>query len=227
MRARSALKTDLERLFSVVRDHLGLRVRGVHARFLRKAYVGRASVERCNARCCLGGTTVSEHERDRALQHADIVSQAMTSRARGDRSRWFGRRLSRDPDFVAGRSTFTRVIDGACVFLRDDGGCALHVAGEAHLGHPYALKPAVCLLWPLAVSKGRLETGFGYLTHRRQCCAPVRRGGRRTILEVIGSQACRICEMDQAALTRGGAPEDPALQQPDFTFLSARRHSCL
>ena len=204
MRARSALKDDLEKLFGVVRDHLGLRVRGVHARFLRKAYVRLASVERCNARCCLGGTTVSEVERDRVLRHAGIVSEEMTSRARDDSSRWFGKRLSKDPDFVVGRSTFTRVIDGACVFLRDDGGCALHVAGERHLGHAYALKPSVCLLWPLAVNKGRLEVGFGHLTHRRACCAPVRHGGRRTILEVVGSHAEKICEMERSGLSRGG-----------------------
>lgn len=204
MRPKSALQADLEKLFGVVRDHLGLTVRRVHARFLRKAYVRLASVERCDASCCLGGTSVCETERDRILRHARIVSEAMTSRARGDSSRWFGKRLSKDPDFVSGRSTFTRVLDGACVFLRDDGGCALHIAGERHLGHPYALKPSVCLLWPLAVSKGNLEVGFAYLTRRRACCAPVRRGGRRTILEVIGLHADRICEMQRSGLSRGG-----------------------
>ncbi len=215
MRPKSALPADLERLFSVVRDHLGLRVRSVHARFLRKAYVRLASVQRCNARCCLGGTSVCETERDRVLRHARIVSESMTSRARGDASRWFGRRLSKDPDYASGRSTFTRVLDGACVFLRDDGGCALHVAGERHLGHPYALKPSVCLLWPLAVNKGNLEPGFGHLTRRRACCAPVRHGGRLTLLEVVGPQAEKICEMERPGLSRGGARTDGATPRED------------
>ncbi|HEU5182142.1 MAG TPA: hypothetical protein VFW45_15255 [Candidatus Polarisedimenticolia bacterium] len=215
MRPKTALPSDLEKLFGIVRDHLGLRVKGIHARFLRKAYVRRASVERCNARCCLGGTTVCETERDRVLSHARIVSEAMTSRARGDSARWFGLRLSKDPDFASGRSTFTRVLDGACVFLRDDGGCALHVAGERHLGHPYALKPSVCLLWPLAVNKGKLEVGFANLTHRRACCAPVRRGGRRTILEVVGSHAERICEMEQIGLSRGGTRDESPSPRED------------
>jgi hypothetical protein len=214
MSKKPAYKDEMERLWTTVRDHLGLRVSRVHARFLRKAFMRGASVEKCNARCCLGGTSVSDRERDRVLRHAGIVSEAMTSRARGDRSRWFGRRLVKDPDFVSGRSTFTRVIDGACVFLRDDGGCALHAAGERHLGHPYALKPSVCLLWPMAVNRGALDVGFGYLTHRRECCASLRRGGRRNILEVAGSQACMICEMQRPGLSRGGDPMRPRSRSP-------------
>jgi hypothetical protein len=198
------MKASLARLFRVVRDHLGFRVHDIHPKVTQKVYIRGASVRRCDAGCCLGGTTVSLEERDRVLAHAGIVRDSMTSRARDDSSRWFGKRIPRDPDFAAGRSTFTRVLDGACVFLRGDGLCALQVAGEDHLGHPYALKPSVCLLWPLAVNRGRLEVGYGYLTRRRECCAPVRRGGCRSILEVIGPHSDRICEMEHPKLSRGG-----------------------
>jgi Fe-S-cluster containining protein len=203
------MKAGLARLFRVVRDHLGFRVDGIHPKVARKVYVRGASVRRCDASCCLGGTTVSLEERDRILVHARIVREAMTSRARDDSSRWFGKCVTRDPDFAGGRSTITRVLDGACVFLREDGLCALQVAGERRLEHPYSLKPSVCLLWPLAVNKGKLEVGYGYLTGRRECCAPVREGGCRSILEVIGPHAERICEMEDPKLSRGGCGGTP------------------
>ena len=56
------------------------------------------------------------------------------------------------------------MLDGACVFLRDDRLCALHVAGEKELGTPFKLKPAICLLWPLCVVDGELDVGYASFT---------------------------------------------------------------
>src|SRR5262245_39665550 len=126
----SSTSSKLTRLYRVIRDHLGLNVAGIHARVTRPLYAGRASVRPCDGSCCRGGTTVSLDERDAVLRHAGIVSEAMTGRARGRPDRWFERRVERDTDFTCGRTTNTRVMDGACVFYRDDGLCALQVASR-------------------------------------------------------------------------------------------------
>lgn len=200
------MKGRLERIFAVARDHMGLNLRRCHPRVERRQYARGASVLRCNGRCCLGGTTVSVAERDRILAHAGVVAKAMTSRSREDSSRWFGKRITRDEDFTVGRATFTRVRDGACVFYRSDSLCALQVAGEKSLRDPYFLKPSVCILWPLAVRDGALEPGFGWLTRRRECCAPMRRGGRRTLLEVISPCEKALRRMALPRNSRGGGP---------------------
>ena len=196
----------LSRIVRVARDHLGLNMRRIHPRLTRKIYARGASVLRCDGRCCRGGTSVSVGERDAVLSHEAIVREAMTSRARHDSTRWFGKRVTRDADFTLGRATFTRVRGGACVFYRTDGLCALQVASEKHLGDPYRLKPAVCILWPLAVSKGALEPGFGWLTRRRECCAPLREGGKRTPLEVFAPCEKSLCRMARPENSRGGGP---------------------
>ena len=91
------------------------------------------------------------------------------------------------------------MLDGACVFLRDDRLCALHVAGEKELGTPFKLKPAICLLWPLCVVDGELDVGYASFTRRKECCAPVR-DGARTIYDVIGP--------DDASIRHDGAARE-------------------
>ncbi len=195
--------STLTRLFAVIRDHLGLNVSCVGPRVHRKLFIGRASVRNCNGRCCRGGTTVSLKERDRILTNAVIVREAMTSSARNDPARWFSRRTTKDLDFTCGRSTSTRVAAGACVFYREDGRCALQVAGADRLGSPYALKPAICLLWPLAVEDRALDVGYAWFTRRRECCAPVRKG-ERTILQLIVPDEQLLAGMSRKEHSRGG-----------------------
>ncbi len=193
------------RLYGVIRDHLGLNVSWIDRRVTRRIFQGRASVRRCNGRCCARGATVSLAERDRILARAGIVAGAMTSRARVDPRRWFGARTARDEDFTAGRTTQTRVLGGSCVFYRRDGLCALQVAGREGLGAPYALKPAICVLWPLCVQDRALQVGYAWFTRRRECCAGVRRG-RRTILQVIAPDRELIAQLARPDWSRGGGP---------------------
>ena len=199
------MAATLTRLFAVIRDHLGLNVAGIDPRVTRRMFVKDASVRQCNGACCRGGTTASLDERDRILANAGVVGEAMTSRARRAPARWFDRKVERDEDFTAGRTTNTRVVDGACVFYRTDGLCALQVAGEKALGSPYALKPAVCLLWPLCVQDRELDVGYAWFTRRRECCSPVRKGDR-TILEVIVPDERLIRSMARPENSRGGGP---------------------
>ena len=129
----------------------------------------------------------------------------MTSPVRRRPERWFNKRVTVDDDFTAGRTMTTAVVAGYCVFYRKDGLCALQVAGEQRLSNPYALKPAVCLLWPLCVHNKTIDIGVAGFTHRRACCAP-RREGRQTILEVMGPDESLIRLMSRKERSRGGGP---------------------
>lgn len=196
----------MERLFAVIRDHFGMNVRWAHARLARRVFRRSASVRRCDGSCCRRGTIASLDERDRILSSAAIVSDHMTSRARHSPRRWFGRRVTRDDDFSSGYTVHTRVEAGACVFYRRDGLCALQVAGETQLGSAFALKPALCILWPLCVQDQTLDVGYAWFTRRRECCAPVR-NGERTILDVIRRDEHQLRMMALPRNSRGaGAP---------------------
>ena len=202
------MPSGFAKLFSVIRDHLGLNVEIADKRLFRKVFVKGASVRRCDGSCCRAGTTVTLPERDKILAHADLVKSSMTSRARRDASLWFDKRTTRDADFTAGRTTSTRVKDGACVFYRDDGLCALQVASEKGLSSPFALKPSVCLLWPLCVQDRKLQVGYAWFTRRRECCAPVV-SGHKSILQVMVPDEKLIKAMGRQSHSRGGGPPRP------------------
>ncbi len=196
------------RLFTTIRDHLGMHVKKLHARMTRKVYQAGATVRNCDGSCCLKGSVASVDEYERIMAHKKLIAPYMTSRARNKPDRWFEARVKKDPDYLCGKAVATRVLDGQCVFLRDDRLCALHVAGEKELGTPFKLKPAICLLWPLCVVDGELDVGYASFTGRKQCCAPVREGAR-TIYDVIGPDDGSIRMMAKAENTRGGSGEMP------------------
>ncbi len=194
-----------DRLFTVLKRHLGLNVLRIHPRVTRKLYEPRASVRNCDGSCCGHGTTLTVRERDAILARRATVTEFMTSRLRRRPERWFSKRVSVDDDFTAGRTLTTSVVDGRCVFYRKDRLCALQVAGQEKLSNPYALKPAVCLLWPLCVHNKTIDIGVASFTNRRACCAP-RREGRQTILQVMGPDESLIRGMSRKGRSRGGGP---------------------
>jgi hypothetical protein len=198
-----------DRLFGVVRKHLGLNVLKIHPRVRQRLYQPRATVRNCDGSCCSHGTTVSIRERDAIMARRATVAAFMTSRARRRPERWFGKRVSVDDDFTAGRTLTTSVVDGRCVFYRKDGLCALQVAGQKKLANPYALKPSVCLLWPLCVYSKTIDIGVASFTNHPACCAP-RRAGSRTVLDVIGPDESLIRTMSRKGRSRGGGPPPKA-----------------
>ncbi len=200
------MTATFNRLYKVIRGHLGFDVSRISPRVKKKIYVERANLRNCNGHCCRGGTTASVAERDRILAHEKIVREAMTSKSRDDASSWFCRRVMVDDDFTAGKAVYTRVRDGACVFYRKtDGLCALQVASGAHLRTPYALKPSVCLLWPMSVRDHTIEPGYADFTRRKDCCAPVR-DGKKTLLKIIVPDEKLILQMSRRRYSRGGGP---------------------
>jgi len=170
-----------------VRERLGLDARSVASRVTSAAF-GDASLARCDATCCKGGVALSTVERDAILSHAKAVTRAMAASPRcgvpAPPDAWFTERGRRDPDFLCGRSVDTRVVSGGCVFLREDRLCAVHVASDEVTGHPYTLKPAYCILFPLCVEKGAVDLCRGSYTRRPGCCSPVR-GGKSTPLSLL------------------------------------------
>jgi len=182
------------RILDIVRGVLALDARSIGAR-ARRRVMGRASLSRCDATCCKGGVALSVAERDAILRQRGAVAEAMEASPRPGVPRrageWFSRRTRRDPDFLEGRSLDTRVVEGACVFLRADGLCAVHVASENVTKHPYALKPAYCILFPLCVEKGKLDVCRGSYTRKPDCCSPVR-SGTRTPLALFAPVEARL-----------------------------------
>jgi len=203
MRRARAHATLPPRLFAIIRDHLGMRVSGQNARVSLPLYARDASVRRCDGTCCKHGSIASVEERDRILANAKLVAPHMTSRVRNRPERWFEARVAANADYVCGRAVATRVLDGACVFLRSDRRCALQVAAQRASGTAFALKPAMCLLWPLCVTDGKLDVGHAWYTRRKACCAPVR-GGEQTVYDVIGPDDRSLRSMGRPQHSRGG-----------------------
>jgi Fe-S-cluster containining protein len=181
-------------LLRLVRDTLGLNASRIASRLSRRIF-RKASLSRCDATCCKGGVAVSTAERDAIILHRDAVARAMEASARPGVApaafEWFTSRVRRDPDFLVGRSVDTRVVAGACVFLRADRLCAVHAASEEILGHAYALKPAYCILFPLEVEKGSMRVCRGSFTRRPECCSPVRNGPRSAV-DLFGAATRRL-----------------------------------
>jgi hypothetical protein len=191
-------------LLAVIRDHLGMRVTAVHPRAARRIFARGADVRRCDGSCCKRGSVASVRERDLILSHAALIAPHMTSSARDRTQRWFERRVADNPDYVCGKSVATRVTDGACVFLRSDKLCALQVAAESARMPSFALKPSMCLLWPIHVQDGQVDVGHAWFTRRKACCAPVR-AGARTIAEVMSPDVELIRLIARPKHSRGGA----------------------
>ncbi|MFQ5701460.1 MAG: DUF3109 family protein [Acidobacteriota bacterium] len=199
------MRIGLEKLFALIQNHLGLNVTKIHPRVTRKLYRAGATVRNCDGSCCRNGTTLSVKERDAILKHRRIVKAHMTSWARNHTDRWFTKRIMRDNDFTQGLTVTTTVIGGTCVFLRKDSLCALQVAGDKELHDPYALKPAVCLLWPLCIHNQTLDVGLASYTKHRDCCAPMRQG-TRTVLQVMSPDERLLRRMARPANSRSGGP---------------------
>lgn len=206
------------RLFAIIRDHLGMRVTGLHPRVSRRLFARDASVRNCDGSCCRHGSIASLEERDRILANAELIAPHMTSRARNRKDRWFEARVLRMPDYVGGKAVATGMSDGACVFFRADRLCALQVAAQSNTGAPFAWKPAMCFLWPLCVTDGKLDVGHAWYTRRKACCAPVR-NGEQTIYEVMGPDDRALRKMAHPKHSRGGA----AATTPKSDLVTLRR----
>lgn len=196
----------LKQIYDVVTKHLGFNVNRIHPRVTEKIYQAGSSTDKCDGSCCHNGTTLTLFEQSRIVRKKKLVAQYMTSWVRNHPHRWFNKTINDDDDFTAGETTTTAVFDGNCVFLRKDKLCALQMAGAEKLDNPWALKPSVCLLWPLCVHDKMLDVGMATYAKRRECCSPMRNGGVRTILQVTTPDARFLKQMRKKGSSRGGGP---------------------
>jgi len=111
--------------------------------------------------------------------------------------------------FADDTRTFTRVVDGACIFLNRPGfdggaGCALHLEAESSGEAPLDWKPSVC--WQLPFRVNRSDADDGWTTARLSrwdrvawgsdgetmawCCTeePAAYQGDRPVVESLGAE---------------------------------------
>ena len=138
----------------------------------KPTYDGACSMGHCNAYCCRDGVFLDPADKQKILDHADLVISHMDPHQITDTSEWFDEELTEDPDFPSGVCSGTAAPEYGCVFLNAKGHCVLQVAASAAGMEKFALKPYFCVAFPLTISEGVLTVEDGSFTNRSQCCAP-------------------------------------------------------
>ena len=145
------------------------------------------SMSNCNATCCQHGVMVDLQERDKILQHADLVRRHMEPEQEHDSSRWFDPEDELDTDFPSGRAIGTQANERGCIFLMKDGRCVLQfVAAEEGISK-HTLKPFFCFAFPVTIETGVLTIDDPDFTNRPECCSMVP-GGNHSVLEVCAEE---------------------------------------
>ncbi len=145
------------------------------------AYDGACSMGRCNAQCCRDGVFLDPLDKQKILDHTDLVISHMDPHQVKDPEEWFDDDLEEDTDFPSGVATGTAVAGYGCVFLNARGHCVLQVAATAAGMEKFELKPYYCVAYPLTISEGVLTVEDGSFTNRSECCAP---GGTPTLAPI-------------------------------------------
>jgi len=141
-------------------------------------YDGACSMGHCNAHCCRDGVFLDPADKQKILDHADLVIRHMDPHQVKNPDEWFEEEEVHDPDFPSGVCAGTKALDYGCVFLNTRGHCVLQAAAMAAGMPKFELKPFYCVAFPLTISEGVLTVEDGSFTNRPQCCAP---GGNPTL----------------------------------------------
>ena len=138
-------------------------------------YASGCSMSNCHGICCADGVDVDIAERDRILEHADMIRQYMDETQDRDTANWF-QEPKPDPDFPSGQCTTTRLKGNGCNFLNKHGQCVVHMAeAKAPPGFGY-LKPFFCRAFPVCILNGTLSVDDEQCPDERACCGPVKNG---------------------------------------------------
>ncbi len=125
----------------------------------------------CTSACCEEGVYLDISERDRILQHTEMIRVSMDETQSKNEADWFDGVVEEDSDFPSGKSVATNVVNGKCAFLDRAGRCSIQVASVAAGMHRWALKPFFCILYPIDVSDGVVS--FDELLQDEQSCCSV------------------------------------------------------
>jgi Fe-S-cluster containining protein len=161
-------------------------------------FCGGCSMRNCRAECCSGGAAVDLVERDRILEHADLVRAHMDGDQQHASERWF-EAPSEDIDFPSGRAATTRTHGDHCVFLNAAGLCVLQAA-EAAMGRGSTLKPFYCRAFPIYIDRGVLSFDDN-LGLEPPCCGPVA-DGTLSIFDVCAFELEHVLGPEGAAELR-------------------------
>lgn len=107
----------------------------------------------CGHSCCHWGVDVDAENVERIMARADEIEAHLGI----GRERWFTGEWEEIPDYPGGRSTRTRVENGACVFQnRATGACRLHGYALDKGFDYHEIKPLISSLFPLSFGDGVL-----------------------------------------------------------------------
>jgi Fe-S-cluster containining protein len=111
----------------------------------------------CHDSCCQYGCDVNLAERDTILAHKEALKPYIKAPV----EQWFKPEIKEDAEYETGKFVRSNVVNGACVFLSQDGrGCGIHrYALEKGLDY-HKIKPAVCWLFPVTWDLGVLRPSY-------------------------------------------------------------------
>ncbi|MCL5021016.1 MAG: DUF3109 family protein [Bacteroidetes bacterium] len=139
----------------------------------------------CTSHCCRHGVYLDPVERDRIMNHADIIQKYLDETQTRDSSKWFNNTLDEDKDFPSGVCVSTEVYNDKCVFLREDGRCTLQVTEKEEGMKRFSLKPFYCVLFPIVKVDGVIEYD-DFCSGDSPCCTALPDGAPKMV------ESCRI-----------------------------------
>ena len=151
--------------------------------FLDKKFAAGCSMFQCNSTCCRHGVMLDPADRQRILDHKDLVLKYMEPHQEKNPDAWFDNEEEDDADFPSGRAVGTQARSYGCVFLDTAGRCVLQKAAMAEGMDKFALKPFFCVAFPVTLEDGVLVTDDPEFTNREECCSVVKQGSL-TVLDV-------------------------------------------
>lgn len=180
----------------------------------RLGYADGGSPCSCTSTCCRGGVYADVRERDRIMEHRDLIRPHMDDSQPQNDAEWFEPEEADDADFPSGRCVGTRDTFGKCTFLDRQGRCSLQVAAVAAGRDRWALKPLYCVLFPIEITD-RVVGFDDMLQDEQPCCSvserfvtPLFRACRDELVHLLGEEGYRRIEEHYAQ--HAGAPGVPA-----------------
>jgi hypothetical protein len=154
----------------------------------------------CTSWCCEGGVYADLRERDKILEHKEMIKKHMDETQSRDDRDWFEEEDHKDEDFPSGRCQGTEVINKKCAFLDKNGRCSIQVAATAEGMDRWALKPLYCILFPIEVSDHVIAFDE-MLQDDQPCCTiqedfdvPLFRACRDELIRLVGDGGYRLMD---------------------------------
>jgi hypothetical protein len=158
----------------------------VNPAIFEKRFASGCSMTRCDATCCHGGVYADLGEKERILEHAELIKSYMEPDMERDTAKWFDDEEVDDIDFPSGKAVGTRTNTRGCIFLKANGHCVIQTAGaESGMGK-FSLKPFFCVAFPVVLTGHELTLHDDY-TGRTECCHRVP-DGTQSLIDICAEE---------------------------------------